>query len=78
MGRLVDVFRPATEYKERIAAGDLEPGMLMVVLVDDPYEDVFNDCSKLSANNETSGRRWLLHFGATQSLRLLLSTAATE
>jgi hypothetical protein len=42
VGRLVDVFRPATEQKERIAAGDLEPGMLMVVLVDDPYEDVFD------------------------------------
>ncbi len=41
-GRLVDIFRPATEQKERVAAGDLEPGMLMVVLVDDPYEDIFN------------------------------------
>lgn len=41
-GRLVDVFRPATEQKERIAAGDLQPGMLMVVLVDDPYEDIFD------------------------------------
>ena len=41
IGRLVDVFRPATEQQERIAAADLEPGMLMVVLVDDPYEDVF-------------------------------------
>lgn len=40
-GRLVDVFRPATEQKERIPAGDLEPGMLIVVLVDDPYEDIF-------------------------------------
>ncbi|MDX2181568.1 MAG: hypothetical protein SFV18_18380 [Bryobacteraceae bacterium] len=41
LGRLVDVFRPATEQKERIPAGDLEPGMLIVVLVDDPYEDIF-------------------------------------
>ena len=41
LGRLVDVFRPATEQKERIAAGKLEPGMVIVVLVDDPYEDVF-------------------------------------
>ncbi len=41
IGRLIDVFRPATEQKERIAAGDLEPGMLIVVLVDDPYEDIF-------------------------------------
>lgn len=41
VGRLVDVFRPATEQKERIPAADLEPGMLMVVLVDDPYEDIF-------------------------------------
>jgi hypothetical protein len=41
-GRLVDVFRPATEQKERIPAGDLEPGMLIVVLVDDPYEDIFH------------------------------------
>ncbi len=41
IGRLVDVFRPATEQQERIAAADLEPGMLMVILVDDPYEDVF-------------------------------------
>ena len=41
LGRLIDVFRPAIEQKERIAAGELEPGMLMVVLVDDPYEDVF-------------------------------------
>jgi hypothetical protein len=41
IGRFVDVFRPATEQKERIAAAELEPGMLMVVLVDDPYEDIF-------------------------------------
>jgi hypothetical protein len=40
-GRLVDIFRPATEQKERIAASELEPGMFMVVLVDDPYEDIF-------------------------------------
>jgi hypothetical protein len=41
LGRLIDVFRPATEQKERIPAGELERGMLMVVLVDDPYEDIF-------------------------------------
>lgn len=41
-GHLVNVFRLATEQKERIPAGDLEPGMLMVVLVDDPYEDIFD------------------------------------
>jgi hypothetical protein len=41
LGRLVYVFRPATEQKERIPAGELEPGMLMVRLVDDPYEDIF-------------------------------------
>jgi hypothetical protein len=40
-GRLVDIFRPATERKERIAASELVPGMFMVVLVDDPYEDLF-------------------------------------
>jgi hypothetical protein len=39
---LIDIFRPATEHKERIAAAELEPGMLMVVLVDDPYEDIFH------------------------------------
>ena len=41
VGRLVDVFRPATEQKERIPAAELKGGMLMVVLVDDPYEDIF-------------------------------------
>jgi hypothetical protein len=41
LGRLIDIFRPATEQKERIAAGDIQAGMLMVVLVDDPYEDIF-------------------------------------
>lgn len=41
LGRLINVFRPAIEQNERIPAGDLEPGMLMVVLVDDPYEDIF-------------------------------------
>jgi hypothetical protein len=40
--RLVDVFYPATEIKERVSARDLQPGMLMVVLVDDPYEDLFH------------------------------------
>jgi len=42
VGRLIDIFRPATEQKERLAAAELEPGMLMVVLVDDPYEDIFH------------------------------------
>lgn len=41
VGRLVDVYHPATEMKERVSAADLKPGMLMVVLVDDLYEDVF-------------------------------------
>jgi hypothetical protein len=40
--RLLDVFYPATEIKERVPARDLQPGMLMVVLVDDPYEDLFH------------------------------------
>jgi hypothetical protein len=40
-GRRVDVFREATQKKERIPAEDLEPGMIMVVLVDDPYEEIF-------------------------------------
>ena len=40
--RLVDVFYPATEVKERIPAGDLRPGMLLIMLVDDPYEDLFH------------------------------------
>jgi hypothetical protein len=39
--RLVDIYYPATEVKERIAAAALQPGMLIVVLVDDPYEDLF-------------------------------------
>ena len=41
VGRLVDVYHPATEMKERIPAADLRPGMRMIVLVDDLYEDVF-------------------------------------
>ncbi len=41
LGRLVDVYHPATEMKERIPAADLRPGMLMIILVDDFYEDVF-------------------------------------
>src|SRR5208282_5675608 len=41
VSRLVDVYHPATEMKERIPAADLRPGMLMIVLVDDYYEDVF-------------------------------------
>jgi hypothetical protein len=40
--RLIDVFYTATEIKERVAAGELRPGMLMVMLVDDPYEDLFH------------------------------------
>lgn len=39
--RLIDVYHPATEIKERIAAMNLKPGMLIVVLVDDPYENLF-------------------------------------
>lgn len=40
-GRLVDVYHPATEMKERIPAAELKPGMFIIVLVDDFYEDVF-------------------------------------
>ncbi len=40
--RLLDVFYPATEVKERISAGELRPGVLLVMLVDDPYEDLFH------------------------------------
>ncbi|RUL84578.1 hypothetical protein [Tautonia sociabilis] len=39
--RLVDVYHPATEIKERIPAAHLKPGMLMVALVDDYYDNVF-------------------------------------
>lgn len=39
--RVMDVFRPATEQKERISVEELMPGMLIVILVDDPYEDLF-------------------------------------
>ncbi len=39
--RFVDVFREATQKKERVPAKKLEPGMVMVVLVDDPYEEIF-------------------------------------
>jgi hypothetical protein len=41
IGRLVDVYHSAAEKKERIPAAELRPGMLIVVLVDDLYEDVF-------------------------------------
>ena len=41
-GRLVNVYYPATEKKERVPADDLRPGMLIIVLVDDLYEDVFD------------------------------------
>src|SRR5262249_58611027 len=40
--RLIDVFYPATETRERLPAGELVPGVLMIVLVDDPYEDLFH------------------------------------
>jgi hypothetical protein len=40
--RLIDVFYPATETRERLPAGELLPGTLMIVLVDDPYEDLFH------------------------------------
>jgi hypothetical protein len=40
--RLIDVFYPATETRERLPAGELTPGILMIVLVDDPYEDLFH------------------------------------
>jgi hypothetical protein len=60
MGRLVDVFREATEQKERIAAGELEPGMLMVVLVDDPYEDVFQRLLEVIHEHQDIGARMAL------------------
>jgi hypothetical protein len=40
--RLIDVFYPATETREQLPAGELLPGTLMIVLVDDPYEDLFH------------------------------------
>jgi len=40
--RLIDVFYPATETRERLPAVDLTSGILMIVLVDDPYEDLFH------------------------------------
>lgn len=39
--KTVDVFHARTELKERLAAAELQPGMLLVSLVDDPYEDLF-------------------------------------
>jgi hypothetical protein len=39
--RLIDVYHPATEIKERVVAAELKSGMLIIVLVDDPYEDLF-------------------------------------
>ncbi|MCI0623123.1 MAG: hypothetical protein L0387_15945 [Acidobacteria bacterium] len=41
-GRLVDVYHPTTETKERLSAKLLQPGMQLIVLVDDPYEDLFD------------------------------------
>ncbi len=38
---LVDVYYPATERFDRTAAKDLRPGMLIVALVDDRYDDLF-------------------------------------
>ncbi|QIN85436.1 hypothetical protein GBA63_22305 (plasmid) [Rubrobacter tropicus] len=38
---LVDVYYPATERFDRTAANDLRPGMLVVALVDDRYDDLF-------------------------------------
>ncbi len=38
---LVDVYYPATERLDRMAAKDLRPGALVVVLVDDRYDDLF-------------------------------------
>lgn len=39
--RVVDVYYPATEVRERIPAGELRAGTLMVVLVDEPYQDLY-------------------------------------
>lgn len=38
---LVDVYYPATERFDRTAVEDLRPGMLVVALVDDRYDDLF-------------------------------------
>lgn len=40
-GRYVDVYHPTIETKERLLARTLEPGMQLIVLVDDPYDDLF-------------------------------------
>jgi hypothetical protein len=41
-GRLVDVYHSTTETKERLPARSVEAGMQLIVLVDDPYEDLFS------------------------------------
>lgn len=37
----LDVYYPATERLERVAAGDVREGMFLVVLIDDRYEALF-------------------------------------
>ena len=40
-GHLVDVYYPATDVLERRAAHELRPGMFVVTLVDDIYDDLY-------------------------------------
>ena len=42
VSRLIDVYYLATERWESVPAGRLQPGMLLVVLVDDRYEDLYH------------------------------------
>ncbi len=41
LSQSIDIFYPATEILEHVPAQDLRPGMLMVVLVDDRYQDLY-------------------------------------
>lgn len=58
--RLVDVFREATQKKERVPAEELEPGMVMVVLVDDPYEEIFHRLLEAIHEQQDIGARMAL------------------
>jgi hypothetical protein len=60
VSQLVDVFRQATEQKERLPAGELEPGMVIVVLVDDPYEDIFQRLLEAIHEQQDIGARMAL------------------
>ena len=67
LGRLVDVYHPATEMKERIPAADLRPGMLMIILATISTRTCSSACSKPSAKSETSRRPWPLISGSARS-----------